>query len=281
MTAGVAVRQPRQLILGIRMVPMAEPAHGPRPSGILGAGPPLPRISLLGGFALRIAGAECPLGTRAQRLLAVLALARGPLSRGVLAQRLWPDAPPERANASLRAALWTFSGWPVAPVVVEHCSVAVHAGVDVRCAEAGARALLDGSRDGLDPGLEQQLRLDILPDWTDDWLMIEREQYRQLRLHALEAVCRSHARAGRYAWAVDAGMAAVSAEPLRESAHRALIEAHLLEGNRVEALRQYHAYLRLAREEMGVGASPLLQRLFDRAVNDHAGTDRDAAVMVG
>ena len=34
-------------------------------------------------------------------------------------------------------------------------------------------------------------------------------------------------------------MAAVAVEPLRESAHRAVMRVHLAEGNRNEALRQY------------------------------------------
>ena len=42
--------------------------------------------------------------------------------------------------------------------------------------------------------------------------------------------------------AVRAGTAAVSDEPLRESARSALIEAHLAEHNVVAALREYNAF---------------------------------------
>jgi DNA-binding SARP family transcriptional activator len=47
----------------------------------------------------------------------------------------------------------------------------------------------------------------------------------------------------------------VAVEPLRESAHRALIGAHLAEGNRVEALRQLARLRHLLREELGVEPS--------------------------
>jgi Bacterial transcriptional activator domain. len=56
-------------------------------------------------------------------------------------------------------------------------------------------------------------------------------------------------------------LAAVSGEPLRESAHRQLIEVHLAEGNRVEALRQYEAYRQLMRDELGLGPSPHIVNL--------------------
>jgi DNA-binding SARP family transcriptional activator len=69
-------------------------------------------------------------------------------------------------------------------------------------------------------------------------VLVERERFRQLRLHALEALCRRLTGDGLHAEAVDAGIAAIAAEPLRESAHRALMSAHVAEGNRGEAMRQ-------------------------------------------
>jgi hypothetical protein len=48
--------------------------------------------------------------------------------------------------------------------------------------------------------------------------------------------------------AIDAALAALVSEPLRETAHRALIEAHLAEGNRAEAERDWRAYRRLIRQ---------------------------------
>ena len=99
---------------------------------------------------------------------------------------------------------------------------------------------------GLPPGMSgdaacgQFLSEDLLPGWSDEWLVVERERYRQLRLHALDKLCLLHAEAGRFALAIIAGLASVSSDPTRESAHRALMRAHLLEGNPSEAVRQYH-----------------------------------------
>ncbi|WP_106975000.1 BTAD domain-containing putative transcriptional regulator [Streptomyces katrae] len=53
----------------------------------------------------------------------------------------------------------------------------------------------------------------------------------------MEALSREPARVGRHAGAVESALVAVSAEPLRESAQRALIEAHLAQGNLIGAMR--------------------------------------------
>lgn len=59
-----------------------------------------------------------------------------------------------------------------------------------------------------------------MPDWCDDWLVVERERLRELRIRALERVCEQLTAIGSFGQAIEAGMAAVRAEPLRESAHR-------------------------------------------------------------
>jgi DNA-binding SARP family transcriptional activator len=112
----------------------------------------------------------------------------------------------------------------------------------------------------------QFLSADILPDWYDDWVSVERERFRQLRLHALEALSERLVAAGRYALAIEAGVAAVAGEPLRESAHRVLIRAHVAEGNHSEAVRQYHAFRRLLQTELSLDPSPQMEALIGNLV---------------
>jgi DNA-binding SARP family transcriptional activator len=57
---------------------------------------------------------------------------------------------------------------------------------------------------------------------------------------------------------------AVSAEPLRESAQQVLIEAHLGEGNWVEARRSFEAYRDLLEREFGTEPAPELAALVRR-----------------
>ena len=58
---------------------------------------------------------------------------------------------------------------------------------------------------------------------------------------------------GQLGEAASLAVAALSIDPLRESGHRLLIEIHLRDGNRQDALRQYH---RFARELSMTGTRP-------------------------
>ena len=105
---------------------------------------------------------------------------------------------------------------------------------------------------------------DLLPDWYADWLQDEREGLRQTRLHALESLARGLCESGRYADAIQAALAALHLEPLRETAHQTLIEIHLAEGNWSEACRQFQRCQRLLREELGVEPSNSMRLLLDK-----------------
>ena len=105
---------------------------------------------------------------------------------------------------------------------------------------------------------------DLLPDWYDDWLEDEREGLRQTRLYALEALARGLSASGHCADAIQAALAAIRLEPLRETAHRTLIEIHLAEGNWSEACRQFWRCRRLLREELGVEPSESMRLLLEK-----------------
>ena len=67
----------------------------------------------------------------------------------------------------------------------------------------------------LNPAAAGTLSAELLPDWDDDWVRLEAEDWRQLRLHALEALAGRLAAAGRCGEAAGAAGAAVRADPLR------------------------------------------------------------------
>jgi DNA-binding SARP family transcriptional activator len=102
---------------------------------------------------------------------------------------------------------------------------------------------------------------DLLPGWYDDWVLVEAEDWRQLRLHALEMLAGRLTAVGCWGQAADAARAAVRAEPLRESAHAALIGVHLAEGNQSEAVRQFTLYRELLHAELGLEPTPRLRCL--------------------
>jgi DNA-binding SARP family transcriptional activator len=228
---------------------------------------PTIRLGLLRGFNLRVDADPVPLIWSAQRLVAFLALQDRPLGRSYVAEVLWPETTTIRANANLRSALWRTqrSCRPLITASPQHLAIAPGVRVDVRAAVVGAQRLLGDLTPGteeLGPDLRADLSADLLPEWDgDDWVVVERERYLQLRLHALEAMCVRLTKEGRYGEAVEAGLAAVRAEPLRESAHHTLIRVHLAEGNRWEAVRQYERCRRLLLDELGLEPSDALRDL--------------------
>lgn len=227
------------------------------------------RVELLGGFDVSRDGQRIPLPLSAQRVLALLALHDRPLLRAFVAGVLWLDSPEERAAASLRSVLWRLQlpGRDLVEAGRAHVGLAREVWVDVRDARAFARGVLshDVERDNL---MEWEARLggDLLPHWYDDWVLMERERFRELRLHALESLCDQLLEVGDPAQAMEAALAAISADPLRESAHRALIRVHLSEGNHSDALRVYRRYRRLLQEELGVEPSEQLRGLLPTAL---------------
>jgi DNA-binding SARP family transcriptional activator len=231
----------------------------------MGGSPPQAlRLALLSGFELRRGGEVIALELSAQRLMAFLALHAGPLRRLYVSGSLWGDSSERQANASLRTALWRLRRPGCAVVEATHTQLALAGAVAVDVREVSARAqraLANAPQAGDLPALCSAG--DLLLDWYDDWVLLERERLRHLRLHALEALCTGHAARGRFAEATEAGLAAVAGDPLRESAHRALIGAHLAEDNVVAAVRQYTAYRDLVARAFGLEPSAQLRKLVE------------------
>lgn len=227
------------------------------------AGSPGVALELLNGFELRAGGTAVELPPSAQRLVAFLALQRRPVQRVHVAGSLWSDSPEDRSLANLRSALWRLRR-PECSVLVAHGSLLAleaEVAVDVDELTRLARGLLERTVDSADARAQGLLDGDLLPDWYEDWVIMERERLRHLRLHALESLCEQLADAGDYWSAIEIGMAAVRTDPLRESAHRALIAAHLAEGNAAAAVQHYREFCGLLRRELGLGPSPHLRRL--------------------
>jgi DNA-binding SARP family transcriptional activator len=219
------------------------PAHGTRA---------LPaRLELLGGFTLHLNGRQIPLPINAQRVLAYLAITdrdKPVCSRAALAERLWSEALSGRPQASLRTALWRIRQADRSLVETGSDTLRLDADVDVDLHRSidQAGCLLGEDSDALElvPSDFSALNLsaDLLPGWEEEWLLVERERIRQLRVHAIEALADLLRRCGRYGEAVDAALRVIGAEPLRESAHVALVRIFLDEGNVVEAHRHYDRY---------------------------------------
>jgi len=200
---------------------------------------------------------EVPEGSK--QLLAFVALRRRRVERRQAAGTLWPCGDEERAAGNLRSALWRLRRAGINVLITDKWSLALSGDVlvDLHLTEQWATRLIDGQAAGDDLAVTPSVidALDLLPGFYDDWVLMERERIRQRILHALEVLSETLAAEGRFADAIEAAMLATGAEPLRESAQRALIKAHIAEGNLTEARRSYRAYHNLVYRELGVAPS--------------------------
>jgi DNA-binding SARP family transcriptional activator len=226
------------------------------------------RLCLLGGLEVRFGLAPIHLPLGAQRLLALLALQDGGMHRATAAELLWPNSRRTRAPANLRSALWKATR--VADLTLIESSgsrlrLAPSIEIDLRSIQDRARHVDESDRVGSDLARLGQiittLSRELLPDWSDEWLLLERERWDQVRMHTLENLAERLMVAGQYLPALEAAFAAVAIEPVRESAHRAVIEIYIAEGNAGCALKHYQRYRGLVQRELGVAPSQRMNKL--------------------
>ena len=218
--------------------------------------PGLHRVTVLGSFSVTAHGDPVPLEAEARRVVAYLAVHRRPQHRTALAADLWPGEPAAAAAALLdeslagAGALLTDAGAD-GPVALDP---AVEVDLDEAMTLVRALAVVPGHPDTVPadlPAAAALLSADVLPDWADAWLAVERERFRQIRLNALEELSSALIAAGRFADAVTTARVAVRTAPSRETARRALIEAHLAQGEIAEAVAEYDEYQELLRSSVG------------------------------
>lgn len=225
-------------------------------------------LSLLDAFRLVQSDRELFLTTPAQRLLAYLALRRRPVQRDHVAEVLWLDSSQERALGSLRSALWKLRQSPCELVRVNGCrlEIAPDVRVDVNDAMSWSKQVLNPMRPDEACDIRGLAYVgDILPDWYDEWVTLEREHFRLLRAQALDELCERLTTAGRFNEALEAGLTAAKSEPLRESTQRALMRLHLAQGNPAEAIDQYRRFRGRLRHQLELEPSPKMLALLTEA----------------
>jgi DNA-binding SARP family transcriptional activator len=227
-------------------------------------------LSLIHDFALWCGDELVRMSPCSQRLVGFVALHDRPVRRAKVSGTLWLDSSEDRASASLRSALWRIpapGGVHVLAASPTHLWLNPRIEVDFRTITARARALLDGvTNDFAVLDVARELCCftdDLLPGWYDDWVIMERERFHQLRLQALDQLGERLRTCGRLGDALQVGLTAVQAEPLRETAHRLVIRVHLQQGNVAEAIRQYRTYERMLADELGALPSPVMRSLID------------------
>lgn len=222
-------------------------------------------LHLLGDLRLSRDSSDVRLAPRSQRLISLLAIT-GTTTRAQLCGTLWPDVGERRAQGALRTILWRMR--QASPGVLTTAGPLVGLDGSVACdiadVERIARAVIRGEYACLD--LDEVGAMlggtgELLSGWTEDWVILERERLRQLRLHALDHLSKHLVDVGRLDDALAAARAAVASEPLRESGHRAVLRVLMAAGD-LPAARGYLAVTRRRlRGALGVGPSPRLEAI--------------------
>lgn len=225
---------------------------------------PVLRIEVLGGFSLHFDGAPIAIAhaTRLQALLTYLLLRQGsPVYRQQVASSLWPDSSETQARTNLRKQL-----------LLLHQLVP---GIEQAVCDDGRTLALLSQSTGSDLrefshaiGQHDHQRAvmlykgELLPGCYDEWIAPEREWLRNQFFGALEAHASELEAQRSYGAALRHAEQLAHVDPLHEGAVRRLMRLYALNGDRSLALRVYHAFAAMLKQEIGAEPEQATRDLF-------------------
>lgn len=248
------------------------------------------RIELVGTVGVRndagtdvVAGQELG-GRRARVALTALALARAPVPAQRLAEIIWGDDLPATWQVAVRGVVGGLRsacsrlgagqqdvvvtvppGYRIAPGVAIDVDLAADA--VRRATELQTQGRHRGALDLAEPVAAMTGR-SLLAGEDGDWLEPHRRAVDSLALRALEIVVAAAGALGEHDTAVNASRRAVSAEPLDERAHRALISALTRLGDRAGAVQAFEQCRRVLADQLGIDPSPETVDVYLAALRD-------------
>jgi predicted ATPase/DNA-binding SARP family transcriptional activator len=250
------------------------------------------KIRLLGTFDVR--RHENPItdmgGDQVRALLAYLAVEpRRPHRRDRLAGLLWAEETQSTALRNLRTALYRLRralGDHVAQppyLLISHDSLQLHPNAAIEVDVARFTALIAASRSHSHASgeacaecisrLSEAARLyggDFLPGFAldsplfEEWLVIQREGLHQQALWTLERLAAHHETEGEYEQALLYARRQIALEPWREQAHRQVMRALALSGQRAAALAQFATCQQILDAELSIGPDARTRDLYER-----------------
>ncbi len=233
------------------------------------------QLTLVEEFAVRGSGRPLSVPHAAERVLTYLALLNRPVARGRLAGALWPECADRCAAQRLRTALWRLRRVQDALVEISGDRLRLHPNVSVDLAyltELAHNLVHQPCSEDLARVPLLLTRGELLPDWDEEWVVVDRERYRLVRIAALESAAEALLERHQVGAALMAASAVVAAEPLRESSRRILMRIHLVQGNKIDALREYQRYRDLLWAEFGAEPSSEIEALLLRVHECDAAT---------
>jgi DNA-binding SARP family transcriptional activator/predicted ATPase len=221
---------------------------------------------------------------KAVALLAYLAVTGEFHSRDTLATLLWPEMDAERSRAALRRTLSSLKsaiGQEFLYITRDGIGLLSEGMVwcDVNTFESAITKTTHHHRAGdsqCDDCVEELeaavvlYRDHFLSGFSlrdsavfDDWQLAQTEHLRRLLALALNALVRTYSRQHRFDVAIDHARRWLAIDPLREDAHRWLMQIYAWNGTRELALRQYREVVRILADELGVEPLPETTELYE------------------
>jgi predicted ATPase/DNA-binding SARP family transcriptional activator len=254
-------------------------------------------IQLLGPFQVTLDGEPITgfHAETAQALLAYLAMHAGiPCRRTSLAGLLWSDYDQSSALTNLRQALrrlrTAIGDRDASPPFLQatRATIALNSESDYWLDVDAFTAALDAVRSHTQRSVEtcvaceerlaeavELYRGEFITGFSldsalfEEWMVVQRERLHGLALDALGHLAAYHAAQEAYEQAARYARRALALEPWREKAHRALMRALALSGQRGAALAQYEACREVLREELGIEPEEETRRLYERICDGH------------
>ncbi len=225
------------------------------------------RMYLFGHFRMEREKEPVRFPTRkVQLLLAYLALHPQSHSREKLATLFWPDVPDASAHASLRNALSSLRR-QIDPGLLEvdrgtaQMNASYPIWVDALAFQAQATRFLNAPSpdpNAVNLGLYTD---DLLADFYEDWILVEREALRTLYLETLLELIQQLRSHSDYERALEFAERVLATDRANERAHQHRMFCYAAVGNRDAALRQYEVCLSALSDELAVEPSSATKKL--------------------
>lgn len=202
-------------------------------------------------------------GARERRLLAILACARGaPVTKDELIERLW-DRPPRNPAAAVDTAVSLVRrALGSAGSMLETRRPGYRLAGSIDLAEVDHLEANERPEDALALLSGEFLAGEPVTEWVHE----QRRDLARRRVDLLVAAGRAAATRGDDEVALSRAATAVDADPLREDAHRELIQALARLGRSAEALRAYEHCRRVLREELGVDPAVETRAVYEQVL---------------
>lgn len=236
-------------------------------------------ICLLGDF--RLLYGNDPLTTvntpRLQTLFAYLLLHRqAPQARQYLAFQFWPDSSEKQAHTNLRKLLFQLrNALPNSARFLTQDHLTVHWRPDApytldvaelqaslaRCFTSDGKPIAHAMADDLSKAVNLY-RGELLPGCYEEWLLPIRQQLHRDVLYAIEQLINLAEHQREYRAGIRYAQRLLGFDPLHEAGYRRLMQLHALNGDRAAALQNYHTYVALLQQELGVEPEEETQALY-------------------